>query len=202
MPTLMPTKKGTQSAAFNALSDATPEDWRIIDRAESEYRRNHGPGRGLMTMLASLANDDPLGVRVNLYTHCLQTATRVLEAGLDDELVVVALFHDLPEAFSDNHHGLLAAQMLAPWLSERRAWVLTHHVEFQTHHFANHPTRDRNERDRYTGHPWFAETAQFCERYDQNSFDPSYPTRALAQFEPIVRRFFAGPPPPPVTLRD
>jgi predicted HD phosphohydrolase len=202
MPTLIPAEKGTESAAFSALSEATAEDWRIIDRAESEYRRNHGPGRGLMRMLSTLADDEPLGVRVNLYTHCLQTATRVLEAGLDDELVVVALFHDLPEAFSDNHHGLLAAQMLAPWLSERRAWVLTHHVEFQSHHFANHPTRDRNERDRYAGHAWFAETAEFCELYDQNSFDPCYPTRALAEFEPIVRRFFAGPPPPHVTLRD
>ena len=28
-------------------------------------------------------------------------------------LVVVALFPDLPEAFSDNHHGQVAAQMLA-----------------------------------------------------------------------------------------
>jgi predicted HD phosphohydrolase len=201
MPTLLPTK-GTESAACRALSEATPEDWRIINRAESEYRRDHGPGRGLMKMLSSIAHDDPLGVPVNLYTHSLQTATRVLEAGLDDELVVVALFHDLPEAFSDNHHGLLAAQMLAPWLSERRAWLLTHHVEFQAYHFANHPTRDLNERDRYAGHPWFAQTAEFCERYDQNSFDPSYPTRDLAEFEPIVRRFFAGPPPPPVILRD
>src|ERR1700689_4195022 len=186
-----------ESAAFRALDDATPNDWKIIDRAEREYRRDHGPGRALLKLMASIADDEPLGVAVNVYTHCLQTATRVLKAGHDDELVVVALFHDLPEAFSDNHHGLLAAQMLAPWLSERRAWVLTHHVEFQTRHFANHPTRDRNERDRYAGHPWFAQTAEFCERYDQNSFDPSYPTRTFAAFEPIVRRFFAGPAPPP-----
>jgi predicted HD phosphohydrolase len=201
MPSLPTPTDGAERAACRALSEATSDDWRIIDRAESDYRRDHGPGRGLMRMLSTIAEDAPLGMPVNLYTHCLQTATRVLEAGLDDELIVLALFHDLPEAFSDNHHGVLAAQMLAPWLSERRAWLLTHHVEFQAYHFANHPTRDRNERDRYTGHRWFAETAEFCERYDQNSFDPSYPTRPLAEFEPIVRRFFAGPP-PPVTLRD
>jgi len=188
--------KSTERAAFRALSDATPGDWRIIERAESEYRRAHGPGRGLLRMLASLEHDAPLGVPVNLHAHCLQTATRVLEAGLDDEMVVMALFHDLPEAFSDNHHGVLAAQMLAPWLSERRTWVLAHHVEFQAYHFANHPTRDLNERDRYAGHPQFDETAEFCARYDQNSFDPNYPTLALREFEPIVRRFFAGPPPP------
>jgi predicted HD phosphohydrolase len=197
----MPTER-PQSAAFRALSEATANDWKIIDRAEREYRRHHGPGRGLLRVMACIENDDPLGVPVNLYTHCLQTATRVLEAGRDAELIVVALFHDLTEAFSDNHHGLLAAQMLAPWLSERRSWLLTHHVEFQAYHFANHPTRDRNERDRYLSHPYFAETAEFCELFDQNSFDPAYPTLPLKEFEPIVLGFFSGPPPPPVRLSD
>jgi predicted HD phosphohydrolase len=197
MPTEIP-----ESAAFRALSQATADDWLIIDRAEREYRRDHGPGRGLLTMLSAIEKDPALGVAVNLYTHCLQTATRVLEAGLDDELVVVALFHDLPEAFSDNHHGLLAAQMLAPWISEPRSWLLTHHVEFQSYHFANHPARDRHERDRYAGHPCFAETAEFCELYDQNSFDPDYRTLPLREFEPIVRRFFSGPPPPQPPLPD
>jgi predicted HD phosphohydrolase len=185
-----------ERAAFRALSEATPNDWSIIDAAELEYRRTDGPGRGLLRMLASIANCPPLGTPVNLYTHCLQTATRVLEAGHDDELVVAALFHDLPEAFSDNHHGWLAAQMLAPWLTARRSWLLTHHVEFQAFHFANHPTRDRNERDQFRDHPYFAETAQFCELYDQNSFDPDYRSLPLEQFEPIVRRFFSGPVPP------
>jgi predicted HD phosphohydrolase len=190
----MPTAT-SESATFRALSEATPNDWKIIDRAERAYRREHGPGRGLLTVMSSLANADALGAPVNLYTHCLQTATRVLHAGRDDELLVVALFHDLPEAFSDHDHGLLGAQMLAPWLSERRSWLLTHHGEFQSYHFANHPTRDRNERDRYIGHPYFAETAEFCALYDQSSFDPDFPTLPLEEFEPIVRRFFSGPPP-------
>jgi predicted HD phosphohydrolase len=180
---------------FHALSDATREDWSVIDCAEREYRRDHGPGRGLLAMLAATRNDPALGVPINLYAHCLQTATRVLEAGLDDEMVVLALFHDLPEAFSENHHGFVAAQMLAPWLSERRAWLLTRHVEFQAYHFANHPTRDPNERDRWKGHPYFDETAEFCALYDQNSFDPGYPSLPLEHFEPIVRRFFSGPAP-------
>jgi len=185
----------TERAGFRALSDASPDDWILIDRAEREYRRNHGPGRGLLAILKSIEHGDALGAPVNLYTHSLQTATRVLEAGEDDELVVVGLFHDLPEAFSDNHHGVLAAEMLAPWLSERRSWLLRHHVEFQSYHFANHPTRDRNERERYAGHAHFDETSDFCARYDQNSFDPDYRSAPLEEFEPIVRRFFSGPVP-------
>jgi len=197
MPTTQPDR-----ATFRSLSQASAADWDIIQRAERRVRQTHGPGPGLLNMMRAIAKDDPVGVAVNLYTHCLQTATRALDAGHDDELVVVALFHDLPEAFSDNHHGLVAAEMLAPWISERRRWILIHHVEFQALHFANHPTRDRNERDRYSGHPYFAETAQFCELYDQNSFDPDFPTLSLAEFEPIVRRFFGGPAPPPVRLQD
>jgi predicted HD phosphohydrolase len=191
-----------ERAAFRALSEATARDWEIMDRAERAHRAAAGPGEGLLKVLRSFANGDPMGAPVNIYTHCLQTATRVHAAGLDDEMVVVALFHDLPEAFSDNHHGLAAAELLAPWLSERRRWLLIHHVEFQAVHFANHPTRDRNERDKYAGHPYYQETASFCELYDQNSFDPDYPTLPLSEFEPAVRRFFNRPAPPPVRLPD
>ena len=197
MPTVSP-----ERASFRAMSEATPNDWIIIDRAEREYRRNHGPARGLLNTLASIAHADALGAPINLYAHSLQTATRVLQAGHDDELVVVGLFHDLSEAFSDNDHGRLAAQLLAPWISERRSWLLIHHGEFQHYHYANHPTCDRNERDRYAQHPYFSETAHFCEFYDQNSFDPDYPTLPLAAFEPIVCRFFSGPVPPATRLPD
>jgi predicted HD phosphohydrolase len=184
-----------ERAAFRALADALPEDWAIIEAAERAYRRDQGPGAGLLKILASLEHGPCLGAPINLYQHCLQTATRVLEAGEDDELVVVALFHDMPEAFSDNHHGLVAAQLLAPWLSPRREWLLIRHVEFQALHFANHPTRNRHERDAYRGHPDFDATAEFCARYDQNSFDPHYPTFSLDRFVPIVRRFFGGTAP-------
>jgi predicted HD phosphohydrolase len=180
-------------AKFHALAEATAEDWRVIERAETAHRAKHPLGDRLMALLASMKNDDSIGHPVNLYTHCLQTATRVSQAGGDDELIVVALFHDLPEAFSDNNHGLVAAQILAPWISGRREWLLVHHAEFQRIHFANHPAQDAHARDRYLDHPGFAETAHFCEFYDQNSFDPNFPTMRLAEFAPTVRRFFARP---------
>src|SRR6202049_2602917 len=135
-----------ERAAFRALSQATAPDWALINRAEREYRSNHGPGRGLLAVLDCFREIDPMGAPINLYTHCLQTATRVVEAGEDDELVVVALFHDLPEAFSDNHHGLIAAELLSPWISERRTWLLVQHVAFQQFHFVNHPTADTHAR--------------------------------------------------------
>jgi predicted HD phosphohydrolase len=181
---------------FRTLEEATPGDWRIILRAEGADRLARTTGDRLLNLLASMRDADSLGSPVNLYTHSLQTATRVLRAGEDDELVVVALFHDLPEALSDNHHGLVAAALLSPWISERRAWLLVQHVDFQQFHFANHPGTERHARDCFAGHPFYAETAHFCQFYDQNSFDPDYPTLPLTEFAPIVRRFFARPRPP------
>ena len=32
--------------------------------------------------------------------------------------------------------------------------------------------------------------AEFCEKYDQNSFDPEYPTEPLESFESAVREVF------------
>jgi predicted HD phosphohydrolase len=180
---------------FRVLDEATAEDWRAIIRAESADRLRRTTGDRLVDLLASMQNADSLGSPVNLYTHSLQTATRVLRAGEDDELVVVALFHDLPEALSDNHHGRVAAELLSPWISDRRTWLLIQHVDFQKVHFVNHPAADTHARDHFIGHPYYAETAHFCEYYDQNSFDPSYPTLQLKDFAPIVQRFFARPRP-------
>ena len=190
-----------RQARFRTLEEASLEEWRLIDEAEREHRRA-GRGGGLMRLLATIDRDDPLGAPLNVFAHSLQTATRVLRDGGDDELVVVALFHDLPEAFSDNRHGLLAAELLAPWLSERRRWILIHHEDFQAYHYRNHPTCDRFARDRYRGHPYFEDTVAFCARYDQVAFDINYPTLPLDEFAPIVTRFFARERPPLPPLPD
>ncbi|HEX4240386.1 MAG TPA: hypothetical protein VHZ53_03180 [Steroidobacteraceae bacterium] len=179
-------------ARFRAAVDASREDWELMEDAERRWRGEGGIGDGLLRLLASLQHDDPLGAPVNLHTHCLQTATRALEDGADDELVVVALFHDVPEAISQNEHGAMAAQLLAPRISAARAWLLTHHGVFQNYYFVNHPTRDRFERDGYLDHPYAAQTDHFCRCYDQNSFDPEFPTLPLDSFRPIVHRFFTA----------
>lgn len=179
-------------ARFRAAVEASRKDWEIMEDAERGWRGGGGVGNGLLRLLASTQHDDPLGAPVNLYTHCLQTATRALEDGADDELVVVALFHDVPEAISENEHGAIAAQLLAPRISTARAWLLTHHGVFQNFYFATHPTRDRFERNRFLDHPFAEQTDYFCRCYDQNSFDPDFPTLPLDSFRPIVHRYFTA----------
>ena len=48
-------------------------------------------------------------------------------------------------------------------------------------------------RERFRGHPAFERTALFCERHDQNAFDPAYDTMPLSAFEPLVQRVMARP---------
>ena len=37
----------------------------------------------------------------------------------------------------------------------------------------------------------FDSCAEFCERWDQSSFDPDYPIEPLDTFEPMVREVFS-----------
>ena len=52
---------------------------------------------------------------------------------------------------------------------------------------------DPDARERFRGHEWFDDCAEFCEIYDQNCFDPAYESLPFEHFEPIVRRVFAEP---------
>ena len=86
-----------------------------------------------------------LGCSVDLYEHGLQSATRCFRdlhertspdatgltpAGLsaeDEELVVVALLHDIGETLSPVNHGEVAASVLRPYISPQNYWILNHH---------------------------------------------------------------------------
>ena len=48
-------------------------------------------------------------------------------------------------------------------------------------------------RERFRDHPHWKDCAEFCEKYDQNSFDPAYDTLPLEHFEPLVAKVFAEP---------
>jgi len=53
---------------------------------------------------------------------------------------------------------------------------------------------DKNARDIYRGHKWFASCERFCERWDQKAFDPDYPSKTLAYFAPMLRQISSRPP--------
>ena len=43
-------------------------------------------------------------------------------------------------------------------------------------------------------HEHYQATINFCENYDQSSFDPNYKSMSLDEFSPMVRRIFSKTP--------
>jgi predicted HD phosphohydrolase len=175
---------------FTAMRDATPEDYEIIGRHGVEFFLGL-PDR-IVTHLQLLGADTG-GYAVDRLTHSLQSATRPKRDGRDDEYVVCALLHDMGDTLASANHADLAAAVLEPYVSERNHWIVKHHAIFQGCYFFHHLGLDRNLRDGYRDHPYWRDAAEFCEKYDQNCFDPAYDTLPLEAFLPLVRGVFAVP---------
>ena len=148
----------------------------------------------LLSLLALLKNEDPLGAAVDRYTHSLQTATRCWRDGSDTETVVCALLHDIGDVLAPENHAELAASILRPYVSEQNWWVIKHHDIFQGYYYLHYLEKDRKLRDHYRASPFFGACVKFCQRWDQVSFDPTYLTEPLDTFLPMVREVFASKP--------
>ena len=172
------------------MQDATREDYRIV--AEHAAHFMCGLPARILTHLELLRGDTG-GYAVDRLTHSLQSATRALRDERDEEYVVCALIHDIGDTLASFNHADLAATILEPFVSEKNHWIVKHHGIFQGYYFFHHLGLDRNMRDRYRDHAHWRDCAEFCALYDQNSFDPSYETMALEEFEPMVKRVFAAP---------
>jgi len=181
---------GQGDTTFTAMRDATREDYAKIGRHSLEFFQGL-PGRVLCHL--ELLRGDTGGYAVDRLTHSLQSATRAHRDGKDDEYVVCALIHDIGDTLASANHADLAATILEPFVSEKNHWIVKHHGIFQGYYFFHHLGLDRNLRDRYRDHRWFRDCAEFCEKYDQNCFDPSYETMSLEDFEPMVNELFAAP---------
>jgi len=69
-------------------------------------------------------------------------------------------------------------------------WVIAHHGLFQMAYYAHHLGKGPHARERYRDHPYYGSCVRFCERWDQASFDPDFPTQPLSHFEPLVTEIF------------
>ena len=175
---------------FTAMRDASREDYAIIGRHTEAFRRGL-PDRILEHL--KLLDLDSGGYAVSRLTHSLQTATRAQRDGRDDEYVVCALLHDIGDTLATANHADLAATILEPYVSEKNLWIVQQHAIFQGYYFFHHLGLDRDMRERFRDHEWFRDCAEFCEKYDQNSFDRDYDTLPLEAFEDAVRKLFAEP---------
>jgi len=172
------------------MDESNAEQWAVIG-AETTAHQGRVADRVLAMLDGLGAITD--GFAVDQLTHSLQTATRAEESGAEPEMVVAALCHDIGKYVSVPNHPRIAAEILRPYVRDEIVQVILAHQDFQGRHYYHHFGGDPNARDQYRDEPWFSLAAQFADEFDQNSFDPDYPTKPLSHFEPLVREVFARP---------
>ena len=177
-------------ANFIRMQDSTREDWQLIGGEFAHFVKGL-PDR-VMTHLKLLEGDYG-GFPVDRYTHSLQTATRALRDGRDEEYVVCALLHDIGDTLGSFNHPDIAAAIVQPFVSEANHWMVKHPGIFQGHYFFHHLGMDRDMREQFKDHPHYELTAEFCELYDNPAFDPKGETLPISEFEPMLRRLMASP---------
>lgn len=177
-------------ATFKSMETSTADDWAIIKEEAGTFQRSVADR--LIAHLKLLEGDYG-GFPVDRYTHSLQTATRAMKDGRDDEYVVCALLHDIGDTLGPANHFDIAAAILKPWVSAENLWMVQNHGIFQGYYFFHHLGLDRHLRDQFEGHPSYERTAEFCALYDNPAFDPKGETLPISEFEPALRKVFAKP---------
>jgi len=179
-----------KTVAFRQMKDGTREEYEYLTAHEEEYAKGL-PDR-VLHALQQLDNSLS-GYQVTRLEHSLQTATRAEADGADEEMIVAALIHDIGDDLAPFNHSQYAASILRPYVRPEVTWVINQHGLFQNYYYIHHLGGDRFEREKHKEHPWYQSCVDFCEKWDQASFDPDYPTRPLQHFEPMVRRIFTRP---------
>jgi predicted HD phosphohydrolase len=169
---------------------STAEQWAHI--ADETFKHQDRVALRVLGMIEELSSITD-GFSVDQKTHCLQTATRAERDGADDEMVVASLCHDIGKVVSVPNHPAIAAEILRPYVRAEIADVIRTHQDFQGRHYYGFFGGNPNARDQYRDEPWYALGEKFADEYDQNSFDPDYPTESLEHFEPLVRSVFGAP---------
>ena len=180
-----------KKVSFTEMKKGTKEDYLLLDKNEKDFAKK--TAERILKFLSSLT-ETLEGYQVSRLEHSLQSATRALRAGESEEMIVAALLHDIGDELAPMNHSEYAAAILKPYVSEKTHWIVEKHGEFQAFYYAHHLGGNRNKRDKYKGHKYFDACVNFCEKYDQCSFDPNYESYPLEKFEPMVRRIFARKP--------
>ena len=176
---------------FTQMKDGTKEDYLLLDKHEKYFI--NGTADRIIKFMSGLTKTLE-GYRVNRLEHSLQTATRALNDKADEEMIVAALLHDIGDELAPLNHSEYAAAVLKPYVSEKTHWIVEKHGEFQMYYFAHHLGGNKNQRDKYKNHKYYQDTVDFCENWDQKSFDPNFKSLTLKEFEPFIKKIFSRKP--------
>ena len=173
------------------MKNGSREDYELLEKYEKNFERKTADR--LLKYLASQTTTLE-GYQITRLEHSLQAATRAYKNGESEEMVVATLLHDIGDDLAPMNHSQYAASIIRPYVSEKTYWIILHHGLFQTYYSAHHLGGDRNARDKFRNHKYYKDTVDFCEKYDQSSFDPNYKSMSLKEFEPMVKKIFDRKP--------
>jgi hypothetical protein len=122
-----------QAAESSGFPTAAEVDAQIATRS---YRR--GTGRNFLntdgenvarlpSMPASPTFLDFFELRFHSNNHCLQSANKAMERGVDEEIVLACLLHDLVQVLMRADHGYWGAQLFEPYVPERTSFAIRYH---------------------------------------------------------------------------
>jgi len=178
-----------ETVTFTAMKDGTQEDYALLDRNEREHFA--GTADRLLDEMRRQDEQTISGYKITRLEHGLQAATRARREGADTDWIVAALLHDVGDGLAPQNHDKFAAEVMRPFMRDEVVWTVEHHGIFQMVYYAHHYGWDPEARQRFKDHPFYGTCADFCERWDQSSFDPDYPMDPLESFEGEVRAVFA-----------
>ncbi len=177
---------------FTQMKDGTKEEYEFLTAHEIDHTK-HTATRLLKAMVD--LDESLSGYQVTRLGHSVQSATRAWRDGADIDWVVAALLHDIGDIYAPYNHDEYAATILKPFVREQVTWCVATHGDFQMIYYGHHLDGfDQHKRDRHKGHAYFDDCAEFCERWDQASFDPDYDDLPLEFFAPMVEEVFARTP--------
>ncbi len=180
-----------KKVSFTEMKNGTKEDYQLLEKYEKNFERQTAD-----RILKYLAKQTSTleGYKITRLEHSLQAATRAFKNGESEEMIVATLLHDIGDDLAPMNHSQYAASIIRPYVSEKTYWIVKHHGLFQTYYSAHHLGGDRKAREKFKNHKYFKATVNFCENYDQSSFDPNYKSMSLKEFEPMVRNIFSRKP--------
>ena len=176
---------------FVQMKDGDKEDYEFLIKHEVEHTK--GTADRLIKALVEL--DEGLsGYKITRLGHSLQSATRAWHDGADIDWIVSALLHDIGDIYAPYNHDEYAASILRPFVREQCSWVVEKHGIFQMIYYGEHVGSNPHKRDKYIENIYFKDCSDFCEFWDQKSFDPDYDTKPIGFFIPLVREVFSRKP--------
>jgi len=173
---------------FSEMKYGDEEDYRFLEPLEIEFADQ--AGERVFDSLNAL-DQSFSGYRISRLGHSVQSATRAWRDGADIDWVVSALLHDIGDLYAPYTHGEYAATILEPFVREQCTWTVQVHADFQKYYYAHMLGGDRDVREKYKDNTYFDDCVDFCELWDQASFDPDYEDLPLEFFRPMVMEVFA-----------